>query len=316
MTEVTSWFQDLTASAVKACKATAESISAHADAAQRQYVLAAIDAEKIYRHYLKGDEARLVAYFEAEVRGIKASMAMVYVRAGRTYRLRDTLGLTKAQCDAMSVHALAQLQAYASSSDEEKVAEGVAILAADAAATVAAEAEGKTRKPLTKEGLLEVKQALKAEADGTEPVDKVGKRIGRIESKLRDEVRSAFHSMRAIAADTSDAGGDVAAFLYALRLGAEWGAAHGASTPLAIDGLAAEWEKDREKQARVVAAAKRKADREAKQAEEAAAKLTAAIDQVRPPVKVTPTEAKRTERKPEVASLAPKGRATRKPRGK
>ncbi len=311
MTEVTSWTTDLTASAVKACKATAQSISAHADAAQRQYVLAAIDAEKVYRHYLKGDEARLVDYFSAEVRGIKASMAMVYVRAGRTYRLKDTLGLTKVQADGMSVHALAQMQGYASSSDEEKVAEGLAIIAADAAATVAAEAEGKTRKPLTKEGLLEVKQALKAEADGTEPEDKVGKRIGRIAAKLADE----FRSFCKVAEATRQVDGPIAAYVSIARQYAEWGAQYGAATPLAIDKLAAEWEHDREVQAKQEAAKQRKAEREAKQAEAKQAELAASVamlTEAKPPAKVTPTPAKRSPRKTEVQSLQPKGRATKK----
>ncbi len=313
MTEVTSWFADLTADVVKSCKAKAESINAHVDAGTKQFVLAAIDAELVYRHYLKGDEARLVAYFAAEVKGIKASMAGVYVRAGRAYRLRDTLGLTKAECDAMSVHSLALLAPYAASADEDKVAEGKAIIALDAELTEAAKAEGKTRKPRGKEGLLEAKQVIKAEANGDEPVDQATRRIGRIESKLRDLIRGEFTKAEATRSDSSD-GGPVVAYLQVLRLGAEWGAAHGAATPLAIDGLGAEWAEDRAKQARVAKQAKAKADREAKAAEAKQAELAASFDQVRPPTKVTPTEAKRTERKPEVASLAPKGRATRKPR--
>lgn len=307
------WYSDLTAQAVKACKAKAESITAHADNAQRQFVLAAIDAESVYRHYLKSDEPRLVAYFEDQVRGIKASMAMVYVRAGRTYRLRDTLGLTKAQADAMSVHALSTFAPYAASADEAKVDEGLAIIKRDAELTEAAKAEGKTRKPLTKEGIFEAKGQLKAEAGGTEPVDKVSRMRGNIEGKLRDEFVPLFDKAEALRNDAK-AGGAPAAYVMVAKQFAAWGAQYGALTPEAIDTLDAAWLVQRVAEAKAAKAKATKAETEAaKQADvQANAQLLAGkpAESVKPEATVKPVQAKRGNREANPA------RATRKPRAK
>lgn len=293
-TTVTSWTSDLTAAVIASARAKAESFNSHVSAASRQYVLAAVDAEVIYRHYLKGDKTRLTSFFADEIIGVKPSMAYVYVQAGRVYRQADKVGLTKEDCDGMAVQALAMFDRYLTSEDPK--AEAAVLITADKALSDSAEAEGKVRKNLTRDGLQEVLAAAKA-AEAGDTADPTDRKVGNIAGKLRDTLQAAI-----VQACTME---DRLAAGYAV---AKWTAENGQYGPLTgqaverlyIEAAAARKQADRQ-------AAKAEAEAEAKAAE--AAKVAAAVDQLKPAPRPKPA--------PKVSASSPKPapkRTNRKPK--
>lgn len=303
----TTWTTDLKASAVKAARAKATAIDHHVTAGNRQFALAALDLESVYRFYLQGDKERLTNYLATEVRGIKPNMGYVYVQAGRVMRNPEAVGLDKAKAEGMAVQALAQFDRYVPTPgmDEAKAAEAkaeaVALIEAD---TAKAEAEG--RKPLTADSLRETSKAIKAEATGEAPEDPTERRTGNIAMKLRDSYRDEVLTAVQILHDDK-AGGYFAAFQFIAAKAAEWGAQYGAVTPAALNRLADEWTVDR-KAAALAEARKAKAT-EAKAAK--ADEVQAALDTLRPAPAVAPAAQVKDTPKP----AAPKRTNRRKAAG-
>lgn len=306
MTEVNTtpqWQTDLTAKAVSAAKAKAVSIDGHCDKASREYGLAALELELVYRHWLKGDKDRLASFCEAEVRGIKASMAYQYVQAGRVLRDPEAVGLDKDQAATMAVKALAQFDRFlapgAPAEDQaEAKAEAVKLIETETAKAVT---EG--RKALTSEGLIATAKEIKAEATGEPVEDPTERRTGNIAAKLKESYRSTVTEAYRLAQD-GQRGGFFMATAMVAQFAAEAGATHGAVTPAALARIEAEWLVDRKTEAAARIIKEKKAEAEAKDR----AKVQASIETLRPAPAKAPAPAVKAVAK----AKAPAKRTSRK----
>lgn len=284
------WQAGLTAKAIEAATNKAASIDAHVSAGNKEYGKAALDLELVHRHYLKGDKARLTSYCESEVRGIKASMAYVYVQAGRVLRNPEAAGLTADTAATMAVQALAIFDRYLVPDDSEAQAQATEEAKALVTANVT-EAKAQGTKALTAEGLRESVKALRSEADGEAPTDATDRKTGNIASKLRDELAKAIGEAEARRTEK----GPLAGWYYLAKWCAT-NAQYGPVTPAAIDRLYIEAQ-----------AAKMQADKAQAKADREAAKMAADVDTLRPPVK-----AKATPKATPKVTEAPKAKAPKR----
>lgn len=225
----TTWNEGLAASKVKAVEGKFESANRHVRQGDLALLRAGRELRIVLRTYLKNDKAAFLAAASVLFdRG--SSMAYEYVQAADAEAIfADAVKATGTDLDTVGVRTWAKLDRFVATDDLK--ATGLEVIKTEAAR---AKAEG--TKAFTNTGLADSIKAVKGdggEATGTDD----DRRVGRISSKYRDDLRSEFARFVAVVAES----GERAGFLYALRKGAEWGAASGAVTPLAIVSLAGAW---------------------------------------------------------------------------
>lgn len=272
------WYEGMSAVNRAKCEAKAQAAADDIASGDKSYLAAATKLETVYTHYLKGDRKRFESFVALPPLRLNGSMGYVYVqaaRAGKTF----AEDIAKVTDQPVSVQSLAKLDRFVGDKKGEAVARRII-------ATEGKRAKATGAKPLTQTAVTKAVQA----ATPGETADRTETRTGRIASKLRDTVRASFTANGGTESDSVAR----AAFLNACKLGAEWGAAYGAVTPLALDRLAREWAEDIAERATVQgAAASLKPD----------SKPVATVKQTRKPA----TRSGRTNTKPvqnDVGSLA------------
>lgn len=292
---MTQWSDStLSARDSKAVAAKFTSANAHVKQGDRQYMLAADDLRIVQSRYYRGDKERFMAA-AAALFDLGPSTAYEMVQAADAYKVfKPAVQATGAPVDTIGYRTWAKLDRFTA---EAKQADGLEVVKAEAKR---AKVEG--GKPFTNAGLAaSIKTVTKPAGDVTGTDD--DRKVQRVAGKYRDVLRDSFNEY----GSHVTAKGERAGFLYALRLGAEWGSQSGALVGQAVTALAIEWAaEDRAAEieaARIETLAAKKAGEMA-----AAASLAPAAPASKPDATVKrtskPAAPKRSNSKPKPAGIA------------
>lgn len=270
------WQDGMKASDVTAVQGKYAAANRHCMEGEQSLLRAGRELRIALRTYLKGDKVRFeAACLDLFDRSVTA--AYEYVQAADAVEhFADAVKATGVDLKTVGVRTWAKLDRF-TGSDEAK-ADGLEVIALEAKT---AKADG--RKAFTNVGVADAIKAVRGVGESTGTDD--DRKLGRIAGKYRDDLRSEYATFRAVMAEK----GERAAFLFAMRTGATWGAASGALTPMAVTSLAGAWATEDAEAARAEAKAKRESEANAAKlaAERAAAQSLKPTPKAKPAAKVT-----------------------------